>query len=290
MSKATKSAKSVEVIVGDCRFSNDRPLSFIAGPCSLESEELLLKVGTTLKKQFDKLKLPFVLKCSADKANRTSVKSFRGPGFDRGLEILARIKRKLDVPLLTDIHEPAHAAMAAEVCDVIQIPAFLSRQTDLLLAAGHTGKPVNIKKAQFMAPWDIANAVAKVESTGNKKIMVCERGTSFGYNNLIVDMRSFLIMRDLGYPVIYDATHSVQLPGGKGDSTDGQRQFAIPLTRGAVAVGVAGVFLETHPDPRHALSDGPNSVFLDDVPQLVGEVRAIDGIVKGAAPLKGEKR
>ena len=289
MSKPGKT-KSVEVIVGDCRFANDRPLAFIAGPCSLESEQLLLQVGTELKRQFDKLKLPFVLKCSADKANRTSVKSFRGPGFERGLEILGRIKRKLDVPVLTDIHEPAHAALAAEVVDILQIPAFLSRQTDLLLAAGHTGKVINIKKAQFMAPWDIANAVKKIESTGNKKIMVCERGTSFGYNNLVVDMRGFLIMRELGYPVIYDATHSVQLPGGKGDSTDGQRQYAIPLTRGAVAVGVAGVFLETHPDPAKALSDGPNSVYLQDVPQLVQEVRSIDAIVKDAQPLRGEAR
>jgi 2-dehydro-3-deoxyphosphooctonate aldolase (KDO 8-P synthase) len=290
MSKAIKPAKPVEVVVGGVRFSNARPLSFIAGPCSLESEQLLLQVGTELKRQFDKLKLPFVLKCSADKANRTSVKSFRGPGFERGLEILGRIKRKLDVPVLTDIHEPAQAALAAEVVDILQIPAFLSRQTDLLLAAGHTGKAVNIKKAQFMAPWDIANAVKKIESTGNTRIMVCERGTSFGYNNLVVDMRGFMIMRELGYPVIYDATHSVQLPGGKGDSTDGQRQYAVPLTRGAAAVGVAGVFLETHPDPRKALSDGPNSVYLEDVPQLVQEVRSIDAIVKDARPLKGEAR
>ena len=282
MSK-TKSAKPIEVSVGDVRFSNSNPLSFIAGPCSLESEDLLMKVGETLKRQFDKLKLPFVLKCSADKANRTSVKSFRGPGFDRGLEILGRVRRKLGVPLLTDVHEPAQCAMAAEVVDIIQIPAFLSRQTDLLLAAGHTGKPVNIKKAQFMAPWDIVNAVRKVESTGNKKILVCERGTIFGYNNLVVDMRSFQIMAELGYPVVYDATHSVQLPGGKGDSTDGQRQFAIPLTRGAVAVGVAGVFLETHPDPRKALSDGPNSLYLDAVPEFVTQVRRIDAIVKGDA-------
>jgi 2-dehydro-3-deoxyphosphooctonate aldolase (KDO 8-P synthase) len=273
--------KHVTVKVGDVEFDNRKPLAFIAGPCSLESEDLLMQVGTELKKQFAKMKLPFVLKCSADKANRTSVKSFRGPGFEKGLEILGRVKRKLGVPLLTDIHEPIHAAMAAEVVDILQIPAFLSRQTDLLLAAGKTGKTINIKKAQFMAPWDIANAVAKVESTGNKNILTCERGTIFGYNNLVVDMRSFQIMADLGYPVVYDATHSVQLPGGKGDSTDGQRQFAIPLTRGAVAVGVAGVFLETHPDPKVALSDGPNSVYLRDVPSLVAQVRAIDAVAKG---------
>jgi 2-dehydro-3-deoxyphosphooctonate aldolase (KDO 8-P synthase) len=280
MSRSTKSAKSIRVTVGDVVFANDLPVSFIAGPCSLESESLLLEVGATLKAQFAKLKIPFVLKCSADKANRTSVKSFRGPGFERGLEVLDRVKRKLGVPLLTDVHEPAQAALAAEVVDIIQIPAFLSRQTDLLLAAGKTGKVVNIKKAQFMAPWDIENAVRKVESTGNRNILVCERGTIFGYNNLVVDMRSFEIMRGLGYPVIYDATHSVQLPGGQGDSTGGQRHFAVPLTRGAVAVGVAGVFLETHPNPPKALSDGPNSVFLKDVPALVSQVRAIDSIVK----------
>ena len=275
--------KSVAVKVGEVVFDNDGALAFIAGPCSLESEALLLEVGTSLKRQFGALKIPFVLKCSADKANRTSVKSFRGPGFERGLEILARVKAKLGVPMLTDVHEPAQAALAAEVVDIIQVPAFLSRQTDLLLACGETGKPINIKKAQFMAPWDIVNAVKKVESTGNKNILVTERGTIFGYNNLVVDMRSFLIMRDLGYPVIYDATHSVQLPGGKGDATDGQRQFAVPLTRGAIAVGVAGVFLETHPDPSKALSDGPNSVYLKDVPALVKQARAIDAVVKGAA-------
>jgi len=276
--------KHVGVTVGDVTFHNEHPVGFIAGPCSLESEELLLQVGTTLKQQFRDMRIPFILKCSADKANRTSVKSFRGPGFERGLEILGSVKRKLGVPLLTDIHEPWHAAAAAEVIDILQIPAFLSRQTDLLIAAGRTGRAINIKKAQFMAPWDIVNAVRKVESTGNKKIMVCERGTIFGYNNLVVDMRSFEIMRETGYPVIYDATHSVQLPGGRGDATDGQRHFAIPLTRGAVAVGVAGVFLETHPDPRKALSDGPNSVFLKDVPTLVKQVRAIDALVKPRRP------
>lgn len=271
------------VKVGQVSFDNEGPLSFIAGPCSLESEGLLLEVGTELKKQFKALKIPFVLKCSADKANRTSVKSFRGPGFEKGLEVLGRIRAKLGVPMLTDIHEPWQAALAAEVVDILQIPAFLSRQTDLLLAAGKTGKTINVKKAQFMAPWDIANAVKKIESTGNTNILVCERGTSFGYNNLIVDMRSFLIMKDFGYPVVYDATHSVQLPGGKGDSTDGQRHFALPLTRGAIGVGVAGVFLETHPDPRKALSDGPNSIFLKDVPALIKQARAIDALVKGAA-------
>ncbi|MDE2237735.1 MAG: 3-deoxy-8-phosphooctulonate synthase, partial [Elusimicrobia bacterium] len=195
-------------------------------------------------------------------------------------EILARVRAKLGVPVLTDIHEPAQAAQAAGVVDALQIPAFLSRQTDLLLAAGATGKPVNIKKAQFMAPWDIVNAVRKIESTGNRNILLCERGSCFGYNNLVVDMRSLQIMAELGYPVVYDATHSVQLPGGKGDSTDGQRHFAGPLTRAAAAVGVAGVFLETHPRPERALSDGPNSIRLSEVPRLLAQVRAIDAIVK----------
>ncbi|MDE2038496.1 MAG: 3-deoxy-8-phosphooctulonate synthase [Elusimicrobia bacterium] len=275
-----KPTKAVCVRVGEVAFSNAGPLSFIAGPCALESEALLLRVGLELKRRFAKLGLPFVLKCSADKANRTSSRSFRGPGFTRGLEILARVRAKLGVPVLTDIHEPAQAAQAAGVVDALQIPAFLSRQTDLLLAAGATGKPVNIKKAQFMAPWDIVNAVRKIESTGNRNILLCERGSCFGYNNLVVDMRSLQIMAELGYPVVYDATHSVQLPGGKGDSTDGQRHFAGPLTRAAAAVGVAGVFLETHPRPERALSDGPNSIRLSEVPRLLAQVRAIDAIVK----------
>ena len=272
--------KAKEVRVGDAVFRNDGPVSFIAGPCSLESEELLLTVGASLKAAFRRLKIPFVLKCSFDKANRTSLRSYRGPGFAKAMEIFARVKAKLGVPMLTDVHEPHQAALAAEVVDILQIPAFLCRQTDLLLAAGRTGKPVNIKKGQFLAPWDLKNAVEKVESTGNRSILVCERGTAFGYGNLIVDMRGLEIMRDWGYPVVYDATHSVQLPGGLGHATGGQRQFAVPLSRGAVAVGVAGLFLETHPDPEKALSDGPNSLYLRDVPGFVKQVRAIDALVK----------
>ena len=269
------------VRVGRVVFRNGGPLSFIAGPCSLESEALLRRVGRSLKADFAKLKIPFVLKCSFDKANRTSLSSYRGPGVQKGLEILGRVARELGVPVLTDVHEPAQAALAARYVDILQVPAFLCRQTDLLLACGRTGKTVNIKKGQFLSPWDMKNAVKKVESTGNRNILVTERGTMFGYNNLVVDMRSFLVMKDLGYPVIYDATHSVQLPGGKGDSTDGQRHFAGPLARGAVAVGVAGLFLETHPDPDRALSDGPNSLKLSDVPAFVRQVRRIDAIVKG---------
>ncbi len=272
--------KPVEVRVGDVVFRNDGPVAFIAGPCSLESEDLLVTVGTQLKKDFAKLKIPFVLKCSFDKANRTSIRSFRGPGLEKAMEIFARVKAKLRVPMLTDVHETQQVPIVAQVVDILQIPAFLSRQTDLLLAAGRTGKCVNIKKGQFLAPWDLKNAVEKVESTGNKNILVCERGTSFGYGNLIVDMRGLEIMRDWGYPVVYDATHSVQLPGGLGHATGGQRQFAVPLSRGAVAVGIAGLFLETHPNPEKALSDGPNSLFLRDVPGFVKQVRAIDALVK----------
>lgn len=274
--------KHVTVKVGDVEFRNESPLAYIAGPCSLESEELLTTVGTQLKKDFAKLKIPFVLKCSFDKANRTSVKSYRGPGLEKALDVFTRVKNKLGVPMLTDVHETWQVGPVSEVVDILQIPAFLSRQTDLLLACGRSGKAVNIKKGQFMAPWDLKNAVEKVESTGNRNILVCERGTSFGYGNLIVDMRGLEIMRDWGYPVVYDATHSVQLPGaGAGNaSTGGQRHFAGPLSRGAVAIGIAGLFLETHPDPEKALSDGPNSLYLRDVPDFVRQTRAIDALVK----------
>ena len=272
--------RSAKVKVGKVVFDNEGSLAFIAGPCSLESESLLRRVGRELKASFRKLGIPFVLKCSFDKANRTSIDSFRGQGVQKGLEILGRVGRELDVPVLTDVHEPAQAALAARYVDILQIPAFLCRQTDLLLACGRTGKPVNIKKGQFLAPWDMKNAIRKVESTGNRNILVTERGTSFGYGNLIVDMRSFEIMRSFGYPVIYDATHSVQLPGGLGHATDGQRQFAVPLSRAAIAVGLAGLFMEVHPNPKVALSDGPNSLFLKDVPGFVRQARAIDALVK----------
>lgn len=275
--------KAIPVPVGPVVFRNDGPLSFIAGPCSLESEALLRQVGRSLKASFTKMGIPFVLKCSFDKANRTSLNSYRGPGLEKGLQILGRIRQELGVPVLTDVHEASQAEIVARYVDVLQIPAFLCRQTDLLLACGRTGKPVNIKKGQFLAPWDMRNAVKKIESTGNRRILVTERGTSFGYGNLVVDMRSLEIMRQWGYPVVYDATHSVQLPGGLGNATDGQRQYAVPLSRGAAAVGIAGLFLETHPDPRKALSDGPNSVFLKDVPEFVTTVRRIDALVKNGA-------
>ena len=269
-----------KIAVGKVVFDNGGPLSFIAGPCSLESESLLRQVASSLAASFARLKIPFILKCSFDKANRTSLSSFRGPGLEKGLEILGQIREEFGVPILTDIHEPSQAALAARYVDILQVPAFLCRQTDLLVACGETGKPVNIKKGQFLSPWDMENAVKKVESTGNKKILLTERGSTFGYANLVVDMRSLEIMGELGYPVIYDATHSVQLPGGLGHATAGQRQYAIPLTRAAVAVGIAGIFLETHPNPNKALSDGPNSLYLKEVPALVRQARAIDALVK----------
>ena len=275
---ATTPQKTVQV--GKVTFANDAPLSFIAGPCSMESEELLHEVAGSLKRTFAASGQPFVLKCSFDKANRTSLRSYRGLGIEKGLETLAKVGAQFDVPTLTDVHEPSQAELAAKYVDILQIPAFLCRQTDLLLACGRTGKAVNIKKGQFLAPWDIKNAIEKVESTGNKNILVTERGATFGYGNLVVDMRSLVIMREFGYPVIFDATHSVQLPGGLGDKSGGERKYVAPLARAAAAVGVAGIFMETHPDPDHALSDGPNSLYLKDVPALVHTLAAIDALTK----------
>ena len=268
------------VRLGDFAVANDAPLFFIAGPCVLESPELLSRVGRELKAIFGRIGASWVLKCSFDKANRTSAKSFRGRGLRRGLEVFARVKRELGVPMLTDVHEPAQAEAAAKVVDVLQVPAFLCRQTDLLVACGRTGKPVNIKKGQFLAPWDMRNAIAKVESTGNRRILVTERGTTFGYGNLVVDMRGLEMMKDFGYPVIMDATHAVQLPGGLGDATGGDSRFAPTLLRAAAAVGVAGVFFETHPEPERALSDGPNALRLSDVAEAVRLVFEIDALVK----------
>ena len=274
----------VSVKAGNVVFDNEKSLAFIAGPCALESEQLLVRVGRSLKRAFSKLGKPFVLKCSFDKANRTSIKSFRGHGLESGLEILGRVGRELNVPVLTDVHEAWQASVAASYVDILQIPAFLCRQTDLLVACGKTGKTINIKKGQFLAPWDIKHAIAKIESTGNRSILVTERGTSFGYGNLVVDMRSLDIMRGFGYPVIYDATHSVQLPGARDESTDGQRRFALPLARAAAAVGIAGVFLETHPQPDRALSDGPNSIELAEFPAFIRSVCAIDAVTKRNRP------
>jgi 2-dehydro-3-deoxyphosphooctonate aldolase (KDO 8-P synthase) len=254
--------------------------AFIAGPCVIESEALLRKVGAAVKKACDELKLGFILKSSFDKANRTSVKSYRGPGLEEGLRTLAKVGAELGVPTLTDVHLPEQAALAARYVDVLQIPAFLSRQTDLLVAAGKTGKAVNVKKGQFLSPWDMRHAVEKVRSTGNRRVMLTERGSTFGYGNLVVDMRSYEIMRGFGAPVIHDATHCVQLPGGNGATTGGQREYVPALARAAAAVGVDGVFFETHPDPDKALSDGPNSLRLADVPAFLRDVTRVDALVK----------
>jgi 2-dehydro-3-deoxyphosphooctonate aldolase (KDO 8-P synthase) len=251
------------------------PPLFIAGPCVLESEALALTVAGLLERLSAKLSVNFVFKGSFDKANRTSAGSYRGPGEEEGLRILAKVKERHGLPVTTDIHEPSQAARAAGVVDLLQVPAFLCRQTDLLLAAGETGVPVNIKKGQFMAPWDMGNAVEKVRSTGNANVLVTERGTTFGYNNLVVDFRGLPAIRESICPVIFDATHSVQLPGGAGNASSGERRFVAPLARAAVAAGVDGVFLEVHPDPARALSDGPNSLPAEEVEGLLRVLLAL---------------
>jgi 2-dehydro-3-deoxyphosphooctonate aldolase (KDO 8-P synthase) len=268
------------VSVGNIRFQNNRPFVLLAGPCVIESESLVMKEARTLKATARRLGVPFIFKSSYDKANRSSLSGFRGPGLHEGLRILARVRNEVGVPVITDVHSPEEAVLAAGIVDILQIPAFLCRQTDLLLAAGRTKKPVSIKKGQFMAPWDMINAVKKVESTGNKKILLTERGSSFGYNNLVVDMRGLVVMKSFGYPVVYDVTHSVQLPGGKGTSSGGERKFAWPLARAATALGVAGLFMEVHPNPDRALSDGPNSVPLSEMPAALSVLRSLDRIAK----------
>jgi len=257
-------------------FAAGRPLVLIAGPCVIESEEHVHRMARGIR---DAIGGPFVFKASFDKANRTSAGAYRGPGLVDGVRMLASVKAE-GFPILTDIHEPAQAEPAAQVADILQIPAFLCRQTDLLLAAGRTGRIVNIKKGQFIAPHDIARAAEKVASTGNKKVVLTERGSSFGYNNLIVDMRGLKIMRDSGWPVIFDATHSVQLPGGAGTASSGQPQFIEPLARAAVAAGVNGIFVETHDDPAHALSDGPNSLPLSDLGAFWRRLTAIHNLTR----------
>jgi 2-dehydro-3-deoxyphosphooctonate aldolase (KDO 8-P synthase) len=259
-------------------------LIIIAGPCVIESYESCLRHATRLSEITSRAKLPFIFKSSFDKANRTSHTSYRGPGLIKGLEILARVKRETGVAVLTDIHEPAQAAVAAKVVDVIQIPALLSRQTDLIEAAAKTGCAINIKKGQFLAPWDMKAVVAKAENAGTRKIILTERGFSFGYNNLVSDMRSLVIMRSFGYPVVFDATHSAQLPGAGADGarSGGQREFVAPLARAAVAVGIDGLFMEVHEDPDHALSDGPNSYRLDELPALLDQLKQIHELIRGA--------
>lgn len=269
-----------QVKVGSTTFGGNKRLVLIAGPCAIEDEELTLRIAAGLKEITSRLGCELVFKASYDKANRTSVTSFRGLGVEPGLRVLERVKRELDLPVLSDIHDITQIAAAAEVLDVLQIPAFLCRQTDLLVAAGQTGKPINIKKGQFLAPWDMEHGVNKVVSTGNCRILLTERGATFGYNNLVTDMRALVIMRQLGYPVIFDATHSVQLPGGAGGSSGGQRQFVGALSRAAVATGIDGLFWEVHEDPDRALCDGANSLPLAHVETMLKQMLAIDELVK----------
>jgi 2-dehydro-3-deoxyphosphooctonate aldolase (KDO 8-P synthase) len=268
---------------GKITFDNRRPLVLIGGPCAIESEQHAFDTARRLQKIAKAARIPYIFKSSYDKANRSSVDSFRGPGLVEGLRVLRRIKRELGVPVLTDVHTAEEAVQAATVVDVIQIPAFLCRQTDLLLAAGRTGAVVNVKKGQFMAPWDMKNVVRKIESTGNKRLLLTERGVSFGYNNLVVDMRGLEVMKTFGYPVVYDATHSVQLPGGLGTSSGGQREFVFPLAKAATSVGLASLFMEIHPTPEKAKSDGPNSARLSDLPKQLSVLQRIDRVVKGAS-------
>lgn len=256
------------------------PLLIIAGPCSMESEALVMQVAETMKKITSKFKLPYVFKSSFDKANRTSIKSWRGPGLDEGLKLLEKVKKEFDIPVLTDIHEISQVKAAGEVCDVLQIPAFLCRQTDLLVAAAETGKTVNVKKGQFLAPWDMKNIVEKIKEAGSEKILLTERGASFGYNTLVVDMTSFPIMRQFGYPVIFDATHSVQQPGGLGNATGGKREMIPHLMRAAVAAGIDGIFMEVHPDPAKGLSDAATMLPLDKVEGMIELVQKINGLVE----------
>jgi 2-dehydro-3-deoxyphosphooctonate aldolase (KDO 8-P synthase) len=273
-----------QVRIGRLRLANDRPLALIAGPCALESRRHALEMARALKELCGKLGIGLIYKTSFDKANRTSASSARGIGMTKGLPILAEVRESVGVPVLTDVHEPEQCAPTAEAVDVLQIPAFLCRQTDLLLAAGRTGKPVNVKKGQFLAPWDMKNVVAKIDSTGNRNALVCERGVSFGYNALVSDMRALPILKAIGSPVVFDATHSVQQPGGRGGTSGGQREFVPVLARAAVSIGVAAVFMETHRDPDKAPSDGPNMVPLKQMRGLVETLMEFDRLAK-ARPL-----
>ncbi|HBA83746.1 MAG TPA: 3-deoxy-8-phosphooctulonate synthase [Verrucomicrobia bacterium] len=267
------------VQAGKVKLGGRHPLALMAGPCVIESRELCLELAGKLAEFARREKIPLVFKASYDKANRTSHKSFRGPGLSKGLPIMAEIKERYKLPILMDVHSEAEVPLAAEVADILQLPAFLCRQTDLVLALGESGKTVNIKKGQFLSPWDIRHVIAKVESTGNKSIIITERGVSFGYNNLVADMRSLLIMREYGYPVVFDCTHSVQLPGGAGDRTGGDGRWAPNLARAAVATGCDGIFLETHLEPEKALSDKDNAIPFSNLKKLWRQLRSIDAIV-----------
>jgi 2-dehydro-3-deoxyphosphooctonate aldolase (KDO 8-P synthase) len=269
-----------EIALGNLRLGGGNPLFLIAGPCVIESEAHARKMAEKVAKIAADAGVPYIFKASYDKANRSSIKAFRGPGAIEGLRILAKIKTDLKLPVLTDIHEVSQAQAAAEVCDVLQIPAFLARQTDLLEAAGRTGRVVNIKKGQFLSPWDMGNVAEKVAATGNTKILLTERGTSFGYNNLVVDVRSFPVMQKLGYPVVFDVTHSIQIPGGLGHASGGQPEFIEPLARAGVAAGADGIFLETHDNPAAALSDGPNALPLEQLPALLMKLKQLGMLVR----------
>jgi 2-dehydro-3-deoxyphosphooctonate aldolase (KDO 8-P synthase) len=271
--------RKVQVVPG-LEIGGGAPLALIAGPCAIESQQHALETAQALKEITTAVGVPLIYKSSYDKANRTAVDSYRGLGRRQGLAILQRVREDIGVPVLSDVHEVEQVAAAATVLDVLQIPAFLCRQTDLLLAAADTGKAVNVKKGQFLAPWDMQHVAQKLASTGNHRLLLTERGASFGYNNLVADMRSLAIMRTFGYPVVFDATHSVQLPGGAGKTSSGQRQFVPLLTRAAVGVGVDALFMEVHPDPDQAPSDGPNMLKLVDLPTLLRQVLAIDAIVR----------
>jgi 2-dehydro-3-deoxyphosphooctonate aldolase (KDO 8-P synthase) len=269
-----------EIALGSLRLGAGNPLFLIAGPCVIESEVHARVMAEKVAKIAADADVPYIFKASYDKANRSSLKAFRGPGLKEGLRILKEIKKELKIPVLTDIHDVSQVKPAAEVCDVLQIPAFLARQTDLLIAAGETGRIINIKKGQFLSPWDMDNVAEKVESTGNKKIILTERGTSFGYQNLVVDMRSFPVMQRTGYPVVFDVTHSVQLPGAQGVASGGQPQFIEPLARAAVAAGVDGIFLETHDNPAAARSDGPNALPLAHLKALLLKLKGLNSVVR----------
>jgi 2-dehydro-3-deoxyphosphooctonate aldolase (KDO 8-P synthase) len=272
-----------EISIRDIRIGGNNPLVLIAGPCAIESEASALRHAAALKAIASRAGIPFIFKSSYDKANRTSIDSFRGPGLRKGLAILKRVKESLDVPVLSDIHCKEDVASAARVLDIIQVPAFLSRQTDLITACARSGRVVNIKKGQFLAPWDMAHVIRKIEASGNRSIILTERGVSFGYNNLVSDFRSLLIMKELGYPVVYDATHSVQSPGGRGDRSGGERKFIPNLAMAAVTCGADGIFVEVHEDPERARSDGPNMVKLSELEGLLARLMKVEAAVSGTA-------
>jgi len=269
-----------EIQIAHTKLGGNNPLFIIAGPCVIESEDIVFSAAKRLKEICSSIGLPLLFKSSYDKANRTSISSFRGPGLEKGLRVLSDVRSRFDIPVISDVHSVEEVKIASEVLDALQIPAFLCRQTDIILAASKTMKPVNIKKGQFLAPWDVRNILDKFISTGNRNVFITERGTSFGYNNLVVDFRGIPVMRSFGYPVIFDVTHSLQLPGGMGKSSGGQREFAEPLARAAAAVHIDGLFMEVHPEPDRALCDGPNMIKLDELENLLKTVKAIHELIK----------